>query len=218
MTQPDLHYEQLLWQQGKQHIAGVDEVGCGCLAGPVIAVALVMPPHCTLIHGVRDSKQLSARQRNQLYSLILNQALAVGVGAGGVKEIDHINIFNSRYLAMLRALKRLPVCDHVLLDGRDNKKVDFGAHTAIIRGDEHCYSIACASIVAKVIRDRMMQALARHYPAYAWEKNKGYGTRTHVQSLAQHGVSPHHRRSYAPVKACLTHHWLDITRGVFQRG
>ena len=202
-TVPDLTMESALWQQGLKRIAGVDEVGRGCLAGPVISVALLLPVDCEMIAGVRDSKKLTAKKRQALYPLIMEQAVAIGVGAGGVKEIDTINILNSSYLSMQRALRRLPAYDHALIDGRDSKTIDLGVHTAVIKGDNRCYSIACAAIVAKVIRDKMMTALARHYPAYAWEKNMGYGTKAHLAGLQTAGVTAHHRHSYAPVKALL---------------
>lgn len=202
-TQPDLSMESALWQQGLHKVAGVDEVGRGCLAGPVISAAVLLPTNCDMIAGVRDSKKLSAKKRQALYPLIVEQAVAIGIGASSVKEIDQINILQSSYLSMLRALQRLPAYDHALIDGRDSKTVDLGAHTAVIKGDNHCYSIACAAIVAKVTRDKIMTALARHHPHYAWEKNMGYGTRAHLAGLQSASVTAHHRHSYAPIKAIM---------------
>ena len=180
-------------------IAGVDEVGRGPLAGPVVACAVVMPPDTRAIRGVDDSKKLTAAEREKLAGCIMKRALCVAVGAASVREIDRINIYHAAVLAMRRALRRLKVTpDHVLVDG--NRIRSLGVeHTAVVGGDGCCHSIACASIVAKVTRDRLMRALARRHPYYRWETNAGYGTPEHHAGLASHGLTPHHRRSFAPV-------------------
>ena len=177
-------------------IAGVDEVGRGPLAGPVVACAIVMPPDARAIAGVADSKQLPAAERVRLARLIRRHALAVGIGAASTREVDALNIYHATVLAMRRALRRLSVApDHVLVDGVPLRTLGV-PHTAVVGGDGCCYSIACASIVAKVTRDRLMTALARRYPGYAWERNAGYGTPAHRAGLLAHGLSPHHRRSF----------------------
>ena len=180
-------------------IAGVDEVGRGPLAGPVVACAVIMPPDARAIRGVDDSKKLDAGEREKLASRINERALAVAVGAASVREIDRLNIYHAAVLAMRRAIGRLRVApDHVIVDG--NRIRSLGVeHTAVVGGDGCCHSIACASIVAKVTRDRVMRALARRHPHYRWETNVGYGTPEHHAGLASHGLTPHHRRSFAPV-------------------
>ena len=181
-------------------IAGVDEVGRGPLAGPVVACAVVMPPDARAIAGVDDSKRLPPDERTRLARLVLRKAMAVGVGAASVREIDRLNIYHATVLAMRRALVRLGVTpDHVLVDGKAIRTLPV-RHTAIVGGDASCYSIACASIVAKVTRDRLMRALARRYPGYAWERNVGYATRDHLRGLEASGATPHHRRSFMHVR------------------
>jgi ribonuclease HII len=200
MIVPTLAREWALWRDGARRVAGVDEVGMACLAGPVVAAALVVKPYCRKIPGVRDSKTLSLQQRENLYDEILKRALAVGVGAASVTEINKINILKASHLAMFRALKRVQPYDHALIDGRDIREIDLGPHTAIVDGDALSYAIASASIVAKVTRDRLMHKLATRYPGYGWENNVGYATRRHLQGLREHGLTPFHRLAYAPVK------------------
>jgi ribonuclease HII len=180
-------------------LAGVDEVGRGPLAGPVVACAVVMPPERRAMPGVNDSKQLSAKKRESLIGKIRDRAIAIGIGAASVREIDRLNILQASVLAMRRALGRLPMRpDHVVVDGRSIRTLAV-PHTAIIHGDARCYSIACASIVAKITRDRVMHALAGRYPEYRWENNVGYATANHLRGIAEHGITPHHRRSFLPV-------------------
>jgi ribonuclease HII len=200
MIVPTLAREWALWRDGARRVAGVDEVGMACLAGPVVAAALVVKPYCRKIPGVRDSKTLSLQQREKLYDEILKRALAVGVGAASVTEINKINILKASHLAMFRALKRVQPYDHALIDGRDFREIDLGPHTAIVDGDALSYAIASASIVAKVTRDRLMHKLAVRYPGYGWENNVGYATRRHLQGLREHGLTPFHRLAYAPVR------------------
>lgn len=181
-------------------IAGVDEVGRGPLAGPVVACAVIMPPDARAIPGVDDSKRLTADQRNRLAPKIRQRAVCYGIGAASVREIDRVNIYQATVIAMRRALGRLTVTPHhVLVDGKPFRTLEV-PHTAIVDGDDLCYSIACASILAKVTRDRIMRALAGRYPDYRWERNVGYSTLAHLQGLADHGVTPHHRRSFIPVQ------------------
>jgi ribonuclease HII len=181
-------------------IAGIDEVGRGPLAGPVVACAIIMPPDERVIRGVDDSKVLSADERARLAERIRSRALSIGVGAASVREIDKMNIFHASVLAMRRALGRLTIRpDHVIIDGRAIRSLGT-PHTAVIDGDACCYSIACASIIAKVTRDRVMRALAERYPVYRWERNVGYSTAAHFAGIAEHGVTPHHRHSFLPVR------------------
>ena len=181
-------------------IAGVDEVGRGPLAGPVVACAVVMPPERRAMPGINDSKQLSAKKREQLAVRIFANAIAIGIGAASVREIDRFNILQASVLAMRRALRRLPVLpNHVVVDGRALRTLEI-AHTAVIHGDARCYSIACASILAKITRDRVMRALASRYPGYLWEENVGYATVAHLRGIGERGITPHHRRSFLPVR------------------
>jgi ribonuclease HII len=200
MIVPTLAREWALWRTGARRVAGVDEVGMACLAGPVVAAALVVKPYCRKIAGVRDSKTLSLQQRERLYGDILSRAAAVGVGAASVNEINALNILRASHLAMWRALRRVAPYDHALIDGREIREIDLGPHTAIVDGDALSYAIACASIVAKVTRDRLMFRLAARYPGYGWEHNVGYATRRHIQGLRERGLTPFHRTAYAPVR------------------
>jgi ribonuclease HII len=199
---PTLNYEQNLWKNGLFHLAGVDEVGRGCLSGPVIAAAAILPVNCNIIQQVTDSKKLSLKQREQLFPLIKSQVIDCSIGIASVAEIDRLNILQATYLAMQRALKRLKQVDYILMDGKLIKNHPFGNNiTSIISGDQHCYSIACASILAKVVRDRLMRTLSKTYQNYGWERNAGYGTAEHQKAIQKQGITPHHRRSFAPIKA-----------------
>ncbi|HET7456133.1 MAG TPA: ribonuclease HII [Gemmatimonadaceae bacterium] len=191
--------ERDLRAAGSPLIAGVDEVGRGPLAGPVVACAVVMPPDARAIAGVDDSKKLTCAARVRLAARIRERALAVGVGAASVREIERLNIFHATVLAMRRALSRLAVTpDHVIVDGKRLRTLGV-EHTAVVGGDARCYNIACASIVAKVTRDRLMERLATRYPDYRWDRNAGYGTPDHLAGLAARGITPHHRRSFCAV-------------------
>lgn len=192
-------------------LAGVDEVGRGPLAGPVVACAVIMPPDARAIAGVDDSKRLAPEERVRLAARIRARALALALGAASVAEIDRLNIYHATTLAMRRALARLErrgvVPDHVLVDGRPIRTLGV-AHTALVAGDSRCYAVACASIVAKVTRDLLMTRLAVRHPGYAWERNAGYGTPAHWSGIDQHGLTPHHRRSFCkPVQQELA---LDV--------
>jgi ribonuclease HII len=200
---PTLARERALWAAGARHVAGVDEVGRGPLAGPVVAAAVILPVmrarKARVWTGIRDSKDMTAAERDAAAAVIRDRAVAWALGAASVREIDRVNILRASARAMRRALARLGVpADHVLVDG--NPVPDLGcAHEAIVDGDRRCLSIAAASVLAKVTRDRLMLALARRYPAFAWETNKGYATAAHLAALDAAGPTPHHRRSFEPV-------------------
>lgn len=202
---PHLRAERRLWLDGKRRVVGIDEVGLGALCAPVVAAAVLVKPNCHKIPGVRDSKTMSARQREAVVERIKSRVEAWGVGAASVAEIERLNIYHATHLAMRRALRRIEGYDHVLVDGR--KIVGFeehvGPYTAIVDGDQSSYAIACASIIAKVTRDRLMSRLAVRYPVYGWEHNAGYTTRHHVAALAEHGPSVFHRRTYARIRTLL---------------
>jgi len=193
-----LSYEDRFWSRGLSRVAGVDEVGRGPLAGPVVAAAVILKPGAS-IPGARDSKTLSRGKRERLAASILSEAAAVGLGAASVREIDRLNILVSTRLAMSRALSRLPQPpEQVVVDGLPVKGLDW-EHEAVIGGDGRIHSIACASIVAKVIRDRLMMRLAGRYPGYGWETNMGYGTAEHRAALERFGPTPHHRLTFGGV-------------------
>lgn len=176
--------------------AGLDEVGRGCLAGPVVAAAVILPPdyqHPLLT----DSKQLSARQREKLREEIGREAVAWAVAEASVAEIDQINIAQASYLAMHRAVDALLVKpEHLLVDGNRFRPYPFVPHTCVVKGDTLYLNIAAASILAKTHRDALMQTLGTAFPAYHWPQNVGYPTAAHRAALRQHGPTPHHRRSF----------------------
>jgi ribonuclease HII len=185
-------------------VAGIDEVGRGPLAGPVVAAAVILdrdnlPPE---LDGLDDSKTLSAAAR-QRYALVIRKTARIGIGAASVAEIDRLNILQATMLAMVRATAALGfVPDAALVDGNRAPKLACKVET-LIDGDALSLSIAAASVIAKVLRDRAMADLARRYDCYGWERNAGYGTAEHRLALERHGVTPHHRRSFAPVRAAL---------------
>ncbi|HUX85613.1 MAG TPA: ribonuclease HII [Chloroflexota bacterium] len=185
-------------------VVGVDDVGLGPICGPVLACAVLLPSYCGVVDGVRDSKQLSAAQRERLVPRIRAQALAIGIGAASVSEIERLNVRRASHLAMRRALARIGAYDHALVDGLPIRDVDLGPHSTIVDADAQCYSVACASVIAKVTRDRLMEGLARHFPSYGWERNAGYGTREHLLALREHGITPYHRREFAPIRDLVT--------------
>lgn len=184
-------------------LAGVDEVGRGPIAGPVVACAVIMPAETRAIAGVDDSKRLTPDQRVRLAVKIRERAVAFSLGAASVREIDRINIYQASVLAMRRALDRLEVRpDCVVIDGRPMRTLPI-PHTAVVHGDARCFSIACASIIAKVTRDLLMTRLGMRYPQYIWDHNAGYTTREHVAGLTSHGITPHHRRSFCRISDLL---------------
>lgn len=183
--------------------AGVDEVGRGCLAGPVVAAAVILPPDFDL-SGLTDSKQLTHHQR-ELYDLTIRErAIAVSVGSASVEEIDQMNILQATFLAMERAITGLdPQPEYLLIDGnRFRSRLDIPYET-IVKGDGTVASIGAASIVAKVYRDRLMAELGQEYPEYGWAQNAGYGTARHLEAIHTCGLTPHHRRSFAPCRPTL---------------
>ncbi len=184
----------------------------GALCAPVVAAAVLVRPNTRRIEGVRDSKTLSARQRQAVVEEIKRRSLAWGVGAASVAEIDRLNIRNAAHLAMRRALRRIPAYDHVLVDGMKIRGFEehVGSYTAIVDGDASSYAIACASVIAKVTRDRLMVLLAARYPGYGWERNAGYATRDHVEGLQRLGVTPFHRRGYQRIRAMLEGEQLPL--------
>lgn len=202
MSFPDFSHEEAALATGARRVAGVDEVGRGPLAGPVTACAVVLDP-AAIPPGLNDSKKLTAKRREALTAQILACA-EVSVAHASVAEIDEINILRASHLAMERALAGLsaPPC-HVLVDGNMLPRgLDLPAR-AIVGGDALSLSIAAASIVAKSVRDALMRDLAQHFPGYGWETNAGYGSKSHMQALLDLGVTPHHRRSFAPVHKIL---------------
>lgn len=193
---PDFSFELSAIAKGAAFVVGVDEVGRGPLAGPVTAAAVRLDPS-RIPDGLRDSKILSAPRRERLYDLILQQA-EVSVAHATVEEIDRMNILRASHLAMQRAIAGLPA-DHALIDGKFIPQGLACAATAIVKGDALCLSIAAASIVAKVTRDRIMVDLAQQHPGYGWDQNAGYPTKAHFAALLNLGVTAWHRRSFKPV-------------------
>jgi ribonuclease HII len=197
MTFPDFSLEEALYARGITRVIGVDEVGRGPLAGPVLAAAVWLDPD-RLPEGLNDSKKLSARRRDALCAQILDCA-DVGIGEATVAEIDSLNILRASHLAMERAIAALTIVPgHVLVDGNLIPRGLALDATALIGGDGRSLSIAAASIVAKTRRDTLMWDLAQHYPGYGWETNMGYPSKSHKEALRHLGVTPHHRRSFKP--------------------
>lgn len=191
-------FEREAWDCGLRHVAGVDEVGCGPLAGPVVAGAVILVPRSEPIAGAIDSKLLTPEQREEAALEIRQVALAWAVAAASPREIERLNIRGATALAMRRAVARLAIePERLLIDGLPMPAV--GEHTAIVEGDRKCASIACASIIAKVVRDRLMRRLHPRYPEYGWDTNKGYATGQHLAAIRRIGASPHHRATWKPV-------------------
>jgi ribonuclease HII len=205
---PTLAEEMALCEQGYSLVAGLDEAGRGCLAGPVVAAAVILPlaspeETLTLFAGVNDSKQLTAAARDLLFERVMEHALAVAVGIGSVEIIDRRNILQATKYAMGEAIKTLSHAPQaLLLDALLLPKIAL-PQRSIIKGDARCLSIAAASIIAKVTRDRLMQQLHQEYPNYGFDQHKGYGTPAHLTALRTHGVTPHHRRSFSPINEML---------------
>ncbi|MCX7984677.1 MAG: ribonuclease HII [Bacteroidetes bacterium] len=195
MNLVSLTHERFLWDLGITNVVGVDEAGRGPLAGPVVAAAVVFPPE-TWIDGVNDSKKLTEKKREELYSRIYEQALAVGIGIVDHSTIDEINIMNATYRAMHEALEKLTVPpEFVLVDGNSFTHPTL-VYKTIIDGDALSFTIAAASIVAKVTRDRIMREYDILYPRYGFAKHKGYGTRAHREAITRYGLCDIHRRSF----------------------
>ena len=194
-----LAYEKELYTQGIQLIAGVDEVGRGPLAGPVVAAAVILPEDCK-ISGLNDSKKIPKSKHKEIYEAVLQNAVAIGIGIKDNQVIDQVNIYEATKLAMMEAIGQLePQPQHLLIDAM---KLDLPIpQTSIIKGDANSLSIAAASIVAKVTRDQMMEEFDCEYPGYDFTQNAGYGTANHLAGLDQLGVTPIHRRSFEPIKS-----------------
>ncbi|QPO11288.1 ribonuclease HII [Thalassospira sp. A40-3] len=195
---PDFSIED----QYQGRIAGIDEVGRGPLAGPVVAAAVILPRDerlpVELLSELNDSKKLSVKKRDHLYAVIMNCA-EVGIGAASVREIDQINILQATYVAMRRAVSRLGALpDQALVDGNRDPGLPCAVET-VVKGDSKSLSIAAASIVAKVVRDRAMARLATRYPFFGWEGNAGYGVKKHMAGLGEVGPTAHHRKSFKPI-------------------
>lgn len=187
--------EESLMQKGYSVIAGVDEAGRGPLAGDVYAAAVVLP-HGILIEGLNDSKKISEKKREKLYDEICENAIAYAVATASVEEIDTYNIRNATYIAMNRAIEALKVKpDYVLIDGDCIKECNY-EHECVVKGDAKSASIAAASILAKVTRDRYMKQLSEKYPEYGFEKHNGYGTAAHIAALKEFGASEVHRKTF----------------------
>ncbi|MEJ6403180.1 ribonuclease HII [Yoonia sp. 2307UL14-13] len=198
MTHPDFSFEHAAHTRGFSSVAGVDEVGRGPLAGPVVAAAVILDP-ANIPTGLNDSKKLTAKRREALYDQIMTTA-RVSIADANVAEIDEKNILRASHIAMVRAIEGLsPQPDHILIDGNMIPRGLTLSSEAIVKGDNRSQSIAAASIVAKLWRDRHMVDLAQQFPGYGWERNAGYGTAQHFKGLEAHGVTPHHRRSFAPI-------------------
>ncbi|MDZ4184483.1 MAG: ribonuclease HII [Desulfuromonadales bacterium] len=199
VTSTPLDYELSANQRGFTAIAGIDEAGRGPLAGPVIAAAVILPDSFDL-PGLTDSKKLSAQKREELYPLIRAQARAFAIGLASATTIDRVNVLQGTLLAMQAAVTRLPIpADYLLVDGIS--KVPFSTPQITIKqGDSRSLSIAAASVLAKVVRDRIMYAFARHYPQYGFAEHKGYGTAAHLAAIARFGPSPLHRKTFRGVR------------------
>ena len=194
-----LAYEKECYARGMELIAGVDEVGRGPLAGPVVAAAVILPKACK-IPGLNDSKKIPKSKHKEIYEAVLQNAIAIGIGVKDNHVIDQVNIYEATKLAMMEAIGQLdPQPQHLLIDAM---KLDLPiSQTSIIKGDANSLSIAAASIVAKVTRDQMMEEFDREYPGYDFAQNAGYGTAKHLAGLDKLGVTPIHRRSFEPVKS-----------------
>lgn len=193
----------------------MDEVGRGPLAGPVVAAAVVMAPGAVAC-GADDSKALTAAERLELSCVIWRVARAVGIGAASAREVDRLNIRRATALAMQRAIARLPFePDHLLVDGLPVPELGTERQTAVVCGDASVHAIACASIIAKVTRDRLMRRLSPRYYEYGWERNKGYGTPEHRRAIDRLGATPHHRMTFSPLAALLQTEFVPMggTRG-----
>lgn len=196
-------YEKELYQKGIQYIAGVDEVGRGPLVGPVVTACVILPKDFHL-EGLTDSKKLSEKKRELFYDYIMEHALSVSIGMMSEKVIDQINIYEATKLAMYQAIENAKIKpEHVLIDAMKLEKLEMPS-TSIIKGDAKSISIAAASVVAKVTRDRMMVELDQKYPMYGFQKHKGYPTKAHVEAIQKYGIIEEHRKTFRPVSTYLT--------------
>ena len=191
-------YEKELYKSGINFIAGVDEVGRGPLVGPVVTACVVLPKDFKL-EGLTDSKKLTAKKRDLFYDIIMEQALGVGIGIKDEDVIDEVNIYEATKLAMYEAIEKCPVTiEHVLIDAMKLEKLEVPS-TSIIKGDLNSITIAAASVIAKVTRDRMMDELDEKYPMYDFKSNKGYPTKKHCDAIKEYGIIKEHRKTFKPV-------------------
>ena len=199
MSSPDMLAEQQAHEDGFATVAGIDEAGRGPLAGPVVAAAVILPDGYELA-GLNDSKQLSAKRREALYAALMQDPrVKKSVAQASVEEIDRLNILRATHLAMARAAQALsPLPQMCIIDGLPVPNFPLPSRN-LVKGDARCLSIAAASILAKVTRDHIMQELDAQFPAYGFARNAGYGTREHLEAIRTHGITVHHRRSFAPV-------------------
>jgi len=194
------YFETQLYKEGLFKIAGVDEVGRGCLAGPVVAASVILPKNCQ-IKGINDSKKLSAKKRDELFDVIFENAVGYGIGVVSSEEVDKINILQASLKAMRIAVDSLAVKpDCLLIDGNQALKEYKLPQRVIVKGDMRSISVGAASIVAKVTRDRMMAEIEKKYPKFKFSIHKGYGTKLHLSELVEHGPTPIHRKTFAGVK------------------
>lgn len=190
-----LEIEESLYEKGYKLVCGVDEAGRGPLCGPVVAAAVILKPG-QMIDGVNDSKKISEKKREKLYEDIMANALAVGVGMSDVDVIEDVNILNATKLAMKQAINNLKIQpEYVLIDGNQMIDITMDAET-VVSGDAKSESIAAASIIAKVTRDRMLLEWDKEYPEYGFAKHKGYGTKAHIEAIGKYGLTPLHRKSF----------------------
>ena len=197
-------YEEELEQKGIKYIAGVDEVGRGPLVGPVVTACVILPTGYTL-EGLTDSKKLSLKKREMYFDIIMKDALSVSIGIKDEKVIDEVNIYEATKLAMYDAINNSKIKpEHVLIDAMKLEKLDIPS-TSIIKGDFKSITIAAASVIAKVTRDRMLVELDKKYPEYGFKKNAGYGTRQHIEAIEKYGIIPEHRKTFKPVSDHLDH-------------
>lgn len=191
-------FEEKLYDEGFQNICGVDEAGRGPLAGPVVVASCILPPFLR-IDGINDSKQLSEKKRQELYKLIIKNAISYNIVFISEEDIDNLNIYQATKKGMLESIKGLKVKpDYALIDAMPLSELDI-PHNSIIHGDARCASVAAASILAKVTRDEYMEKMDIKYPNYGFKKHKGYGTKAHIEALEKYGPCPIHRKTYAPV-------------------
>ena len=187
--------EESLYDEGYEYICGVDEAGRGPLCGPVVAAAVILPKH-GCIEGVNDSKKISEKKREKLYDDIMDVAIAVGIGISDVDVIEKVNILNATKIAMKKAIESLSIKpDYILIDGNQKIDIDILQET-VVSGDAKSESIASASIIAKVTRDRMLRKFDEMYPEYGFAKHKGYGTKAHIEAIKKYGLTPIHRKSF----------------------
>lgn len=205
MIFPDTELEKKLWKKGLKRVIGLDEAGRGPLAGPVTAGAVCIGVDTSLNSLIRDSKKMSKRQREQVYENIKENCIAYGIGVVEAEIIDEVGIQKAVHMAMTEALRQVEVklkrkADYLIIDGNNVLSIEGYDQEKIKKGDLYHYSISCASILAKVTRDRLMERYAKQYPVYGFEKHVGYGTKKHIEAIQEFGICPIHRRSFSPIK------------------